>query len=127
MIGERIRELRKSKGITQQKFADELGVPRATIAGYEVNKSEPSSATILLICKIFGVNEIWLRTGEGEMYQPVSIEEELASIFGPAMSGDMSSRNRMIRAFAKLPEQYYPILEEAILEYTRKLSQEKGE
>lgn len=53
--------------------------------------------------------------------------KSLASIFGPAMSGDMSSRNRMIRAFAKLPEQYYPILEEAILEYTRKLSQEKGE
>lgn len=124
MIGERIQELRKSKGMTQQEFADSLSVPRSTIAGYEADKREPISATISLICQKFGVNEVWLRTGEGDMYQSVSIEEELAGIFGTAMSGDMSAKSRMIRAFAKMPEQYYPLLEEAVLEYAKKLTDE---
>lgn len=124
MIGERIREIRKEKNVTQQEFADSLSVKRNTVATWEGGRSVPQDSAISLICRTYKVNEIWLRTGEGDMCQPVSVEEELAGIFGTAMSGDMSAKSRMIRAFAKMPEQYYPLLEEAVLEYAKKLTEE---
>ena len=66
-LKERIKELRKNLGLTQQKFADRLGLKRQTIAAYEIGNIEPSDSTLLLICKEFGISEKWLRTGEGEM------------------------------------------------------------
>lgn len=67
---ERIKQIRKEFGMTQQEFADRLKVPRNTIAGYEVGKSNPSDAAINNICRELGVNESWLRTGNGDMFLP---------------------------------------------------------
>lgn len=71
---ERIKILRNYLGLTQQKFAEKLGLKRQTIAAYEIGNIEPSDSTLLLICKEFGVNEDWLRTGEGEMKRSVDID-----------------------------------------------------
>lgn len=65
---ERIRKIRKDNGLTQEQFATRLGVKRNTVATYEMGRSEPSDAALLLICREFGVNEEWLRTGEGPPY-----------------------------------------------------------
>lgn len=64
----RIKELRTSLGLTQQKSADKLGIARGNIAAYEVGKNAPSDAVISLICTKFNISEDWLRTGTGEMY-----------------------------------------------------------
>lgn len=64
----RIKELRTSLGLTQQRFADRLGLKRQTIASYEIGNITPSDSTILLICKEFNISEEWLRTGTGEIY-----------------------------------------------------------
>lgn len=65
---ERLKQLRKTLGLTQQEFADRLNVLRNTIGGYEVGKSNPSDAAVNNICITFNINENWLRTGEGEMF-----------------------------------------------------------
>ena len=62
---ERIKKIRKYRSLTQQEFADRLGITRNNIAGYETGKRSPSDAVISLICTKFGVNEDWLRTGAG--------------------------------------------------------------
>ena len=67
-MDERLKELRKELRLTQQAFADRLGVKRNTVATYETGKSNPSDAAVLLICREFHVNEEWLRTGNGEMF-----------------------------------------------------------
>lgn len=71
---ERIKELRNSLGLTQQKFADRLGLKRQTVAAYEIGKIEPSDSTILLICKEFGINEEWLRNGTPPMEKDIDID-----------------------------------------------------
>lgn len=65
---ERIKALRKALGLTQQEFADRMGLKRNTVATYELGRSRPSDSAISLICRTFNVNETWLRTGEGEMF-----------------------------------------------------------
>lgn len=77
---DRIKKLRKTLDMTQQEFADKIGVKRNTIAQYEIGRNEPIDAVVNLICHEFDVNETWLRTGEGEMFKPTltNILEQLA-------------------------------------------------
>lgn len=72
---DRIKELRKVLGLTQQKFADRLGLKRQTIAAYEIGNIEPSESTLLLICKEFAINYEWLRNGTPPMKKSDIIDE----------------------------------------------------
>ena len=75
-MNERIKELRKSLGLTQEKFAERLKMKRNTIANYEIGRNDPIPAVVTLICKEFNVNEDWLRNGTGEMFIEVPEEAE---------------------------------------------------
>ena len=66
---------------TKSKAAELLNVSAAYVSQLCSGQREPSDRTIKDICGIFGVNEIWLRTGVGEPFTPISRSEELASIF----------------------------------------------
>ena len=66
----RIKKLRKTLELTQQEFADRIGIKRNTVATYEIGRNIPLDAVIASMCREFNVNETWLRTGEGEMFKP---------------------------------------------------------
>ena len=55
MIGERIKSLRKSKGIFQKDLAEKLEVRQSTVAMWETNKREPDAETIAKIADALGV------------------------------------------------------------------------
>ena len=76
----RIKELRKSLGLNQTEFADKLGIATSTISCYELGTRVPSDAIIKSICREYGVNETWLRTGAGEMRRSRSREAELGEL-----------------------------------------------
>lgn len=79
-MNERIKEVRKSLGLTQNEFGEKLGVRGNTITNYESNSRKPSNAIISAICREFQINETWLRTGEGEMKAPMTKQAEIATI-----------------------------------------------
>ncbi|MFR4200837.1 MAG: helix-turn-helix domain-containing protein [Flavonifractor plautii] len=81
-MNERIKELRKALGLTQQKFADKIGVKQNTVAQYEMGRNQPIDTVIALICREFNVNEDWLRYGEGEMFRQQSRNDELTAFMG---------------------------------------------
>lgn len=102
---ERIKELRKYLGLTQQEFADRLGIKRGAVANYEIGRNAPIDAVISLICREFGVNESWLRTGEGEMITISSREEEFTAFFARVLSDRPESfRHRLVSALCRLDE-----------------------
>lgn len=76
-MDERIKKLRRTLDLTQQEFADRLGIKQNTIAKYETGRGTPTIAVFSLICREFNVNEAWLRTGEGEMFRQT--EEDAVS------------------------------------------------
>ena len=104
---DRIKQVRQSEGLTQAEFAEKIGLARNYIAMIEIGQREPSDRTIKDICRIFGVNEIWLRTGVGEPFTPLSRSEELAAIFERMEVGD-DAKSRLIRAMARMPDEAFP-------------------
>lgn len=79
-IGERIKKIRKELDLTQAEFGSKIGSVQNTVTGYENGRRNPSAPVITLICEKFGINENWLRYGEGEMYKPAPSDalEQLA-------------------------------------------------
>lgn len=77
-ISERIRFLRKEHlHITQESLGEPLGLTRANIANIEAGRIAVTERVILSICKEFNVNENWLRTGEGEMFEQLTEQQKL--------------------------------------------------
>jgi len=67
-INRRIKELRKKLGLNQRDFCKMLALSEGYISGIEVNLRKVNDRIIKLIIAEFGVNEEWLRCGNGEMF-----------------------------------------------------------
>ena len=112
---ERLKKLRKTLDLTQQEFADKLKVPRNTIGGYEVGKSNPSDAAVNNICNIFNVNEEWLRTGNGERFIELTRDEQIEHFVGDALkSEDDSFKKKFISMLAALDESDWEVLQKMV-------------
>ena len=85
-LGERIKEVRKSKGLTQMQFSGKIGLSRNYVARIEIGERLPSDRTIKDICREFGVDELWLRTGIGEAFSVPTREEEMTKLFKNLMA-----------------------------------------
>lgn len=116
-MNERIRKLRKALDLTQQKFADKLGIQRNTVAMYEMGRTIPSDAIMLSICREFNVSEKWLRDGVGDMFRPVDRDSEIAAFVGKALSDQSDTfKKRFIRMLSRLTEDEWALLERKALE-----------
>lgn len=67
--GSRIVFCRKEKGLSQQEFADIIGVSRGYIGDIERNRSDPSSNFLTLLASRLNISADWVLTGEGEIYR----------------------------------------------------------
>lgn len=122
---ERISYIIKSLGIKKVEFAKALNVSGAFVSQMCSGDGAPSDRTIADICRIFNVNEAWLRTGIGEPFIQLSREDEIASILGSAIAGGTAARDRLIRALARLPDDAFPIIEAAILAAAEELQKDQ--
>lgn len=79
-MNERIVQVRKQAGLTQEQFAGRIGLSRNFIWMIEKGERIPSDRTITDICREFHVSEIWLRTGEGKMLLDLGEKPELTRV-----------------------------------------------
>ncbi len=111
-MNERLKELRKALGLTQEKFADKLNMKRNTIANYEIGRNEPIPAVVTLICKEFNVNESWLRTGEGKMFIEIDRENQLMQWTANILKDESDSfKRRFVKMLMELDESDWETLE----------------
>ena len=103
MIGQRIKQIRNSKKLTQDDFAEIIGLTKNFISLIETGNRTPSDRTISDICRVFHVNESWLRTGDGEMFKPLNRDAELAAFLGDIMKDeDDDYRRRLLSVLQRL-------------------------
>lgn len=63
-IGEKLFELRKGKGLSQEEVAEKLNVTRQTVSKWETNQSTPDFDKIMPICELYGITTEELLTGK---------------------------------------------------------------
>lgn len=119
---DRIKALRKALSLNQTDFGSKIGVKQSAVAAYESGSRTPLDSVIVSICREFGVNERWLRTGEGEMLMHLSREEEIMR-FAATVIRDPSSefQRQALAVLAKLTPEQWQLMEEM----ARKLLQEQ--
>ncbi len=64
-MNERLRELRKKCGLSQEEFGKKLGVTKTAVSKMELGTYQITDTMLKLICSEFNANERWLRFGEG--------------------------------------------------------------
>lgn len=126
-MDERIKELRKVLGLTQQEFSDKIGVKRNTIAQYESGRNSPIDAVISLICREFNVNEEWLRTGDGEMFKPKSRNEELQEFLLRSVDDPSGIQVKLLSVMARLSTDQWELLRDIALQIAEEVQKEKAD
>ena len=114
-MNERIRKLRRTLDLTQAVFAEKIGMKQNSIALVEGGKRNISDYAIRVICREFNVNEEWLRTGNGEMFNPTPDSEldALAKKYGLSRNARI-----MIEKFINLK----PDQQDAVIHYIKEVA-----
>lgn len=121
---DRIRDLRKALQMTQQEFAAKIGASRNSIASYETGARVPLDSVLTLISRTFNVNEDWLRTGEGAMFNEVTRDERVAEFVGEALNGKSDSiKRRMISVLSRMSDDDWAAMEH----FAELLLEERGD
>lgn len=124
-MNERIKKLRKALDLTQQKFADKIGVKRNTVGQWEIGRNEVTDAIIFSICREFNVNETWLRTGEGEMFEELTEQQKLLKYTGLLLkdkdSAVANAIQTLIITYEQLDAPSKATLEKIALQYINNL------
>lgn len=115
-FGLRIRELRKVLEMTQNDFAIRIGLTQNTITKYETGLRSPSNQIVISICREFNVNEDWLRTGKGDMFNPMSEDEELDNYIGRISGGEDKFKKNLLKTLCKLTDEEWNVLKKIIAE-----------
>ena len=120
-MNERIKELRKELGLTQEEFSSKIGLSRNFIAQVEIGTKTPSNRTVSDICRVFSVNEDWLRNGKGNREQSMSRNEEIQMFSNQVMFDmDDSIKKRLLIALSKLNEDDWKTIEKIVDELSKK-------
>lgn len=110
-MNSRITQLRKDRGWTQDKFAEEMGISKNYVSLIENGKKIPSDRLISDICREFGIDEKWLRTGDGKPNNRTRSQE--IGIFANEVMNlpDESIKKRLIEALTKLDSKDWEAIE----------------
>ena len=108
----RIKELRKSLKLSQTDFGKHLGVSRDVINNIENKRVAPTEPIIKLLISEFNVNRTWLETGEGNMFNDLSRDAEIAEYIGSVLADEEDSfQKRLISALSKMTVEEWEVLE----------------
>ena len=113
---DRIKDVRKSLRLTQEKFGEKIGVKKNTIIQIESGVNSITDQLRLAVCREFRVSEEWLRNGEGEMFVEPDDDEDITRFMGDVLSGQPDFRRRLLTVLANMTPEEWALLEAKIRE-----------
>lgn len=118
-INKRIADAIAAKGIKKSEVARQVKVSPAFISQLCSGAALPSDRTIIDIARVCGVNEIWLRTGEGDMFQAMTENEELSAYAGDVLAAAPDDiRKRFLAAQAKWTPDMWAVFAKIVDSFT---------
>lgn len=114
--GERVKAVRKTLGLTLDKFGEKLGVQKSAISKIEKGENNLTDANIRAICREFNVDYIWLTTGAGEMF--IESDEDAMAAIDRIMTGENEFHKKLLKWCAtSFSDEEIRILEKKIDEF----------
>ena len=113
-LADRILAIRKDSGLSQSAFGEKLNLSQNFVWMIEKGQRDPSDRTISDICRVYGINEAWLREGVGDMYVPKTREETIAELVGSALNGSNDFKKAVIQMICSRTDQELETLEAAL-------------
>ena len=102
-MNERIKYFRKEVlKLTQNEFGNRLGLSENFVWMVEKGNRAPSDRTITDICREFGCNEVWLRTGEGTPFQEETRQEQIMRFAAQTVKGSDEFRKNFVSMLARM-------------------------
>ena len=112
-MNERIKRIIEELGLKKVDFANRLHISQPFASELCSGAIAPSDRTIKDICREFGVNEEWLRTGEGEPFRAPEVDAQLAAFLAEITDGDSDDfRKRFVSMLSRLRPDQWALLED---------------
>ena len=97
--GERIKEIRKTLGLTLEKFGEKLGVTKTAISRIEKGERGLTEQMTKSICREFNVDYIWLTTEQGKMF--VENDNEFRKKIDRIMTSEDDTRKILFKSLVE--------------------------
>ena len=110
----RINEIVKISKLTKTDFAKRLGISQPYLSQICAGQKTPSDRTIADICREFGCDEVWLRTGEGEPFRQESRQEQIMRFAVQTVKGSSEFRKALVAMLATLDDSEWDGLEKLL-------------
>lgn len=123
---ERIKKVRKSLGLTLEKFGERIGLKKSAVSLIENGKNSVTDANVKAICREFGVDYIWLTTGDGEMF--VDTDDDFIERIDRIMAGEDDARKNLFKFMLELSDEDIEALDRLMqkaIEFSRNNSNKK--
>ena len=124
-MNKRLRELRKSLKLTQQEFGSKIGLSNASIGNIENGIINLTDRNVSLICSTYNVNEDWLRNGNGEMFNPMTEDEEFAYLVGALLAEDCDYKKKFIKYMLEIDDELDWMIVTNLVEGLKKKNEKK--
>lgn len=119
-INERIAKCLSDSGLTKTAFAQKINVSSAFVSFIASGKKTPSDRTIADICRVFGVSEVWLRTGEGDPYINLDEDAEFVQVCEEINLSDDNLIKQIIKTYWHMSEDEKAVVRKLIDEISQK-------
>lgn len=117
---ERVKYLRKTiLHMSQNEFAKKLNISGSNLSNIEIGRIGLTDRVINEICEAYGINEEWLRTGEGPMEKQKTRDEEILSFIDKIKETDNVFAKRFIMALSKLNYEEWKTIDKLITTYSQ--------
>lgn len=116
----RINTIVEKSGLTKTDFGKKINLSQGMISRICSGSAMPSDRTISDICREFGCDEVWLRTGEGEPFRRESRQEQIMRFATQTVKGSDEFKKAFVSMLAKLDSEDW----ENLAKIYRKLSEE---
>jgi len=113
-INDRVKLVREARGMTLEQFGSRLNITAAAVSYIEKGKGGVSKRNIAAMNREFGVSENWLLTGDGDMFETVFPEMEIARFMNGILTEDSSFKKRFVSVLARMSPEEWDILENKI-------------
>lgn len=99
---ERVKEIRKTLGLTLEKFGERIGVTRGSMSNIENGNRNLTEQMTKSICREFSVDYMWLTTGEGEMF--IDTDDDFIERIDCIMAGEDEARKNLFKFMLELSD-----------------------